>query len=579
MLKKSPQSALESIDSKSASVQRIFLLLLFGWMVLNLIQAGFTELNPDEAYYYVYSRYLDWGYFDHPPFLALMIRAGTELLPGEIGVRLMSVLFTSGTLYILWKLLPDSVVTDKKMPFLFFGVISSALLFHPIGFIATPDVPLLFFSALFLYVYRLFLLKSFLKRGLLLGIVMALMLYSKYHGILVIGFTVLSNIRLLIRKQFIVACLVGVLLFLPHLYWQYTHDFPSVKYHLYDRSDHPYDITYTLEYLAGLLLTAGPFTFFTFYWALFTFRPKNFFDRALTVTTVGILGFFLLSSLKGRVEAHWTATAFLSLTVIAFRQLAERPKLNSVFLKLAGFTFFLILIIRVVLILDFLPFGLKIRNEFQGNKKFAIDVRHEAGNLPVVFTNSYQQASIYRFYTGKFTYSLNNIWYRKNQYDLWNFEQRLQGKKVLLIANYEAEGFRKVMLGNIECYLKVIPDFRSFANVKINVLTDISNKSFRAADAVGLKLRMYNPYPYTIRFTEPAHKTVLVYSYFKKNSFYNNAGLSLPVDSIGASSAVDFAVTIGLPNIPDDYLLAFSLQTDALQPGLNGPRLKVNVSE
>ena len=564
------------IGLKGVNAQKIFLILLSGWTILNLIQAGFTELSPDEAYYYVYSRYLDWGYFDHPPFLALMIRTGTELLPGEIGVRLMSVLFTSGTLYILWKLLPDSVVTDKRTPFLFFGVISSALLFHPIGFIATPDVPLLFFSALFLYIYRLFLSKPSLKRGFLLGIVMALMLYGKYHGILVIGFTVLSNIRLLFRKQFIVACLVGVLFFLPHLYWQYTHDFPSVKYHLYDRSAYPYDITYTLEYLIGLLLTAGPFTFFAFYWALFTFRPKNFFDRSLLVTTLGILGFFLFSSLKGRVEAHWTATAFLPLAVIAYRQLAERPKLNSVFLKLAGFTFFLILIIRVVLMLDFLPFGLKIRNEFQGNRKFAADVRHEAGNLPVVFTNSYQQASVYRFYTGKFAYSLNNIWYRKNQYDLWNFEQRLQGKKVLLIANYEAEGFRKVMLGNIECYLKVIPDFRSFANVKINILTDISNKSFRAADAVRLKLRMHNPYPYTIRFTEPAHKTVLVYSYFKKNSFYNNAGIPLPIDSVKAGQATDFTVQVKLPNEPDRYLLTFSLQTDALQPGLNGKKIKLN---
>lgn len=579
MPKKSLLPASGMIGLKSANAQKTFLILLFGWAVLNLIQAGFTELSPDEAYYYVYSRYLDWGYFDHPPFLALMIRAGTELLPGEIGVRMMSVLFTSGTLFILWKLLPESVTVHKNSPFLFFGVISSALLFHPIGFIATPDVPLLFFSALFLYVYRLFLLKSSLKRGLLLGIVMALMLYGKYHGILVIGFTVLSNIRLLFRKQFIVACLVGVLFFLPHLYWQYTHDFPSVKYHLYDRSAYPYDITYTLEYLIGLLLTAGPFTFFAFYWALFTFRPKNLFDRALTVTTIGIFGFFLLSSLKGRVEAHWTATAFLSLTVIACRQLSGRPKLSHVFLKLAGVTFFLILIIRVVLMLDFLPFGLKIRNEFQGNKKFAADVEYKAGNLPVVFTNSYQQASIYRFYTGKAAYSLNNIWYRKNQYDLWNFEERLQGKKVLLVTNYNAEGFKKAVLGNVERYLKIIPEFRSFANVKIEVLTNISTKSFHISDSVCLKLRMHNPYSYTIHFKEPNHKTELVYSYFKKDKFYNNAGLSLPIDSISANSVVDFGVTIGLPNTPDDYSLTFSLQTDALQPGLNGPRLKADVSE
>jgi hypothetical protein len=37
------------------------------WLLINLIQAGSTELFDDEAYYWIYSRYPDWGYFDHPP--------------------------------------------------------------------------------------------------------------------------------------------------------------------------------------------------------------------------------------------------------------------------------------------------------------------------------------------------------------------------------------------------------------------------------------------------------------------------------------------------------------------------------
>jgi len=35
-------------------------------LVLNVMQAWLTELDPDEAYYWIYSRQLDWGYFDHP---------------------------------------------------------------------------------------------------------------------------------------------------------------------------------------------------------------------------------------------------------------------------------------------------------------------------------------------------------------------------------------------------------------------------------------------------------------------------------------------------------------------------------
>ena len=46
------------------------------WLVINLIQSYFTELAHDEAYYWMYSKYLSWGYFDHPPMIALIIKIG-----------------------------------------------------------------------------------------------------------------------------------------------------------------------------------------------------------------------------------------------------------------------------------------------------------------------------------------------------------------------------------------------------------------------------------------------------------------------------------------------------------------------
>ncbi|MBQ8423556.1 MAG: hypothetical protein IJY36_04795 [Coprobacter sp.] len=54
---------------------------LLVWWVLNLLQAAFTELAHDEAYYFIYAEKLDWGYFDHPPMTALLIALGNELHP------------------------------------------------------------------------------------------------------------------------------------------------------------------------------------------------------------------------------------------------------------------------------------------------------------------------------------------------------------------------------------------------------------------------------------------------------------------------------------------------------------------
>src|SRR3954467_13833173 len=82
------------------------LLFFIGWFILNLFQAAYTELLDDEAYYWVYSKFLDWGYYDHPPMIAVLIRMGGKIFPAEAGVRLFIVVINTLTLFVIYKLLP-----------------------------------------------------------------------------------------------------------------------------------------------------------------------------------------------------------------------------------------------------------------------------------------------------------------------------------------------------------------------------------------------------------------------------------------------------------------------------------------
>jgi hypothetical protein len=41
------------------------------------------ELTFDEAYYALWSRWLSFGYLDHPPMVAVLIRASTALFGGS----------------------------------------------------------------------------------------------------------------------------------------------------------------------------------------------------------------------------------------------------------------------------------------------------------------------------------------------------------------------------------------------------------------------------------------------------------------------------------------------------------------
>src|SRR3982750_4116011 len=68
-------------------------LIVLALVALRLVAAAFTPLTFDEAYYWMWSKSLAGGYYDHPPMVAFVIRLGT-LIAGDtvLGVRLVSIL-------------------------------------------------------------------------------------------------------------------------------------------------------------------------------------------------------------------------------------------------------------------------------------------------------------------------------------------------------------------------------------------------------------------------------------------------------------------------------------------------------
>src|SRR5262244_1762129 len=73
-------------------------------VVLRLVAAYWTPLTFDEAYYWMWSKALAGGYYDHPPMVAFVIRLGT-LIAGdtELGVRLVSILLALPMSYAVFR--------------------------------------------------------------------------------------------------------------------------------------------------------------------------------------------------------------------------------------------------------------------------------------------------------------------------------------------------------------------------------------------------------------------------------------------------------------------------------------------
>src|SRR6476620_10183919 len=102
-----------AMSANEGRLVRDTILTISALVVLRLVAAAWTPLTFDEAYYWMWSKHLAGGYYDHPPGVAAVIRLGTMIAGDtELGVRLVSILLA----------LPMSWAVYRTAEILFGGV-------------------------------------------------------------------------------------------------------------------------------------------------------------------------------------------------------------------------------------------------------------------------------------------------------------------------------------------------------------------------------------------------------------------------------------------------------------------------
>ncbi len=547
--------------------------LLAAWALVNIFQAALTELDSDEAYYWMYSRELAWGYFDHPPAAALLIRAGTMLLPGELGVRLFFVLLQPLSLYFIWLLAGKP--SQKWDVITLVGLLAAIPILQVYGFVATPDGPLLFFAALFLWLYRQFLDKGGWLYTILLGICMAALLYSKYHGVLLIFFVLLSNLNLLRRPGFYLASALGFLLFLPHLHWQYEKGFPSFLYHLRGRDD-LYKLKYTATYLLNQVVIFSPLLFPMLVWVLWGRRAKGPLERAGRFLLYGFWAFFFYTSFKGHVEPQWTAILSFPIALILFREARQNARFarRVRFLSLA--TILLLLDARLELAFNWT--GLK--SDFH-RRQWVYELQQIAQGHPVLFHNTYRDVSKYSFYSGEKAYAFSDIEYRPNQFSIWDWEKELHNRTVLLAAqnSWNCESCQKAELTRKSFKLQLV-DSLQFAGKVSCRLPDSLGGPWRAGQQASLQLEFFNPYQYDIYFGKGTLPLLAKGVFLKEGvpESYPPLILSGRPLILTAGDTVAFEAFLSVPDsLSGPYQFGVGLSWDGLPPDVKSERVEVEV--
>lgn len=414
------------MNKKSRNIT-IFVLV---WLVINLFTAGYLELSPDESYYWLYGQKFDWGYFDHPPLIAVFNSViDRYIYHTELSVRLLSVLSTAGYFYYLYKII------QPKNSTIFILLCTANLATHVFGFTSLPDTPLLLFSGAFFYYFEKYISEENNKNIIALCIVTPLLFYTKYHALLLILFSLIAFPAVFKRKSFYVILFVSLVLYAPHIYWQISHDYPSLKYHFMERNASEFRWIFIWDYLSSQVVFYGPFFVPIAVIALFKYANKlSVKDRLLKINFIGFLVFFLWSSNKGYVEVNWTLPALTCILYFAHLYSQKHKYGKQFVLWGGGLSLIIILILRIHLITPFIKTPFMDRsNDFRGHKELISKVENSIGDKKIV-TTRYQEAGLLSYYTNSLVPSIN-LNGRKNQFNTWNLFSQLNGEPYYLLSD------------------------------------------------------------------------------------------------------------------------------------------------
>jgi len=217
--------------------------------VLRFVGLARLALIGDEAYYWLWSRHMDWAYYDHPAGVALLVRASTALGgPGEVGVRWLNALLGVGCVWVVYQV-------GRRMFSRRAGLFAAAVVA-----VAAPYVVIsrfVYTDGVFLFgmLGNLFLFWGMVGREgrgrtegtdgkegrggwgwVLFGVTLGVLFnckYSAYFYAAALGMAVLADYRYLLRERgFWLGALIAALGLVPVMGWNAAHDWASFRWQL-----------------------------------------------------------------------------------------------------------------------------------------------------------------------------------------------------------------------------------------------------------------------------------------------------------------------------------------------------------
>ena len=295
------------------------------WLLLSR-----TDLYPDEAQYWLWSRHFAFGYYSKPPLVAWLIALSTLLLGNsEFAVRFWAPFLHALAALFIYGI--GSRLYDRRVGFwsaLFYaslpGVCLSSLLI-------STDAVLLPSWAAALYAFIRAREEGGARWWVALGIAIGAGFLAKYAMVYfllsAVAFVLFFGAERRHLRGLLGASAIAFLVFLPNLLWNAENGFASFgaverNAALEGSLFHPLAF---LAFFGSQFVVFGPLFFAFLLW--FFVRPRALSDprsRLLAAFILPALLIVLLESLLKRAHANWAAPAYVAASALLAALLIER---------------------------------------------------------------------------------------------------------------------------------------------------------------------------------------------------------------------------------------------------------------
>jgi hypothetical protein len=207
----------------------LFLLALIKFILPFILQSSFYELHRDEFLYLAEAHHIAWGYMEIPPLLSVFAWIGNLFGGTFFWVKFWPSLFGAFTYILVGKMILSFGGRALALFLGFLPFIFGAYL--RVHFLFQPNFLEIFFWTMIAYSIVRFIQTEKNSWLYVLGISIGLGMNSKYS----VAFFVISVLlaalftkerKIFLNKHLYFAALIGFLIFLPNLIWQYSYDFP-----------------------------------------------------------------------------------------------------------------------------------------------------------------------------------------------------------------------------------------------------------------------------------------------------------------------------------------------------------------